>query len=186
MTTAIVEPDVSGVAALSGRVDDNLLQPLIWLELIAELGELPQAPQLDPFDNAPWRQLPTIEELEYLWSTRDELLSVMIHDLGVAAHGEGEDLPRYMAQQWQLADWELESKRVREAHDAEEAASDDGAGAAGAAKLVSADASGGGVVVPGGPEDGYQVGKGRKVGVDPHGGRSPKVSRQRCPGKAAE
>jgi hypothetical protein len=181
----MVEPDTRGVDALSRLLDDNLLEPLIWLELETELGGVPQAPRIDPFDNAPWRQLPTIEELEHLWSTRDELLSVMIHDLGVAAHGEGPDLMKFMAMQRQLAEWELDFKKQREAYDAEGAGTDDGAAAEGAAAVVSTDAGGGSVVVSGGSKDSYQVGKGRKVGLDPHAGRPPKVSRRRGPGKAA-
>jgi len=180
--TITVEPDTRGVDALSGRVDGSLLQPLIWLELEVELGQLPQVPQLDPFDEQPWRLLPTIEDMEQLWASSPPL-ETMLHRLAVSAHGDGEDLSRYMAAQRQLAEWELEFKKAREAHDAHGA--DDGAAAGSVATVVSADAGGGGLDFSGGPEDGYQVGKGRKTGLDPHGGRTPPVSRKRRPGKAA-
>jgi len=180
-----VEPDTKGVDALSGHSDGSLLPPRIWLELQAELGLVPAAPHIDPFDDGPWRQLPPVEELEYLWSTPDQLFSSMIHNLGVAAHGEGEDLPRYMASQRRLADWELELKRAREAHSAEEARDDDDGAAGGVAAVVSADAGGGGVDFSGGPENGDAVGEGGQVSVDTHGRRPPKVSRKRRPGQPA-
>jgi hypothetical protein len=187
--TVMIEPDTRGIDALSGQLDDNLLEPLLFHQLTAEMGQqLADAPwpqQLPVFDNEPWQQLPTIEQLGYLWSSPDEVLSEMIHHLGIVAHGEGPDLPQFMAAQRQLAEWELELKRAREADDAAGSEAVDDRGSGEDAAVGVAVAGGGGGDFPGGPEDGDSVGEGREAVVGPDTGKAQKVPRKRRAGKAA-
>jgi len=186
MTTIMVEPDTRGVDALSGQLDDNLLQPLIFQQLEQEMAlqfaDAPWPQRLPEFDNAPWQDLPTVADMEPLWLASAPI-DLLIATLGHKAHGEGPDLPEFMSRQWHLAGMELELKRAREASDAE-GADDDGA-AGGAAGLVSAETGRGGGDFPGGPENGDQVGAGRKAGRKANRRRASKVPGEGSPGEAA-
>jgi hypothetical protein len=185
MTSTAVEPDSRGVDALSGQLDGNLLQPLIFQQLAQEMAQqLDDAPwpqQLPEFDDTPWRQLPTVEDMESLWLASAPIDS-LIAKLGHRAHGEGPDLMEFMAQQWRMADLELEFKRAREAQGAEGTV--DGGGAAAAATIASAETRRGGGGFPRGSEDGDTVGEGGEAEVAAHPGPASKVSGRRRPRKA--
>lgn len=184
--TIMIEPDTRGIDALSGETPDNVpeLPLLIWEGLTADLGPIPEAPFLPSeleFDEQPWQLLPTLQDLEQLWLV-SPLVDIMIHRLALKAHGDGEDLPRYIYEQWQLADLELKLKKEREAQDVQSgedyrAAKD---GPVGAVAPV-----GGGQDLSGQPQNGDQVEQGRKVAVDPNSGRPPKVPRKRGAAKTA-
>ena len=184
--TTMIKPDTRGVDALSGQLDDNLLQPLIFDELLAEmamqLADAPWPDQLPAFDETPWQELPTLDEMEPLWSASAPV-DALIARLGITVHGDGEDLGQFMARQWHMAELELEFKRQREAQDA--ARADDDGAAAGAAGLVSAETRRGGGDLPGGSEDGVALGEGGKAGRKANSGRTSKVSGKRGSGKAA-
>jgi hypothetical protein len=187
--TTMIEPDTRGVDALSGQLDDNLLQPLIFQQLEQEMAQqfadAPWPQQLPEFDDAPWHELPTVADMEALWLTSAPIDS-LISKLGHRAHGEGPDLAMFMARQWRMADMELTLKRAREAEGAEAGTgSDDDGAVAGAAGVVSAETRRGGGDLSGGPEDGVAVGKGGKARGKTNGGRASKVSDRRGPGKAA-
>jgi len=185
--TVMSEPDTRGVDALSGHVDDNLLPPLIFDELLAEmamqLADAPWPDELPVFDAAPWEALPTVEDMEPLWLTSAPI-DMIIARLGNKAHGDGPDLMEFMSRQWQLAGMELDPKRSREAADAE-TGTDDGGAVGGASGVVSAAALGGGVDFSGQPENGDKVDEGGETAGNPHAGRPSKVSGKRRSRKAA-
>lgn len=165
MTTKL---DSRGVDALRG--DEPLLGCRIWDEIVAELGEVPAAPVIEPFDEAPWQQL---------WEAHPAPLPLdaLLHELAMRAFGEGEDFPKFMAQQRFMAQVELDLIKQREVQDAQGA---DDTGAAGeVAGLVSAAALGGGGNVPGEREDGDPVEHVGEAGSSPDSGRPSKVPRRR-------
>lgn len=185
MTT---EPDMCGIDALTDNVP--MLPPLLFDQLMAEMADqFPVAPLSGPeleFNDAPWRALPTLEDLEGLWLA-SPAVEIMLHKLAVAAHGEGPDLPVYMAQQRWLADIEVELRNQREASNADTAADGVDAGAAGTNVTVESAAHGrGGGDFPGGPEDGDPVVPGGKAARNQNPRRSPKVPRGRSAAKAAQ
>lgn len=180
--TTMIEPDTRGVDALSGRLDDNLLPPRLFEQLRAEMGqqfaEAPWPQQLPEFDDEPWRQLPTITDVEALW-LESAPIDRLIAELGHRAHGDGADLPQFMAWQWYMAGMELDLKRAREAQD--DTGADDDCAAEEAAGLASAETGGGGGDLPGGSEDGDQVVAGGKVAGGADSGKASKVPRKRGP-----
>lgn len=172
MTTKL---DTRGVDALRG--DEPLLGCRIWDEIVAELGEVPEPPVIEPFDEAPWQQL---------WEAHPAPLPLdaLLHELAMRAFGEGEDFPKFMAQQRFMAQVELDLIKQREAQDVQGA---DDSGAAGeAAGLVSAAALGGGGNVPGERENGDSVEPVGQAESGPDSGRAPKVSRGRGKGKTRQ
>lgn len=173
--TVKIKPDTRGTDALTGKVSDKVteLPAVIWEQIVAELGQIPEVPHIDPFDEQPWQLLPTMQELEELWS-QAPLLERMLHEMAVSAHGDGEDLARYIAGQRALADMELVLKKGRE--DAADAGKTDVGGPGGAAAVASADASAGGVAVPRRPKNGDKMGdKDNKAVKRPHRRGSSKV-----------
>ena len=178
MSTVVV-PDASGVEALVAG--DVLLAPLIFDELFVEMmGQWPILPDLG-FDEAPWRDLPTIEDLQYLWLTSTPL-EHLITAVAIRAHGDGEDLSRFVAQQRWLADMELMLKK--EAGNGQ-AGADDGGGSGEAPLVASADPHGGGGDLPGESEDGDTVGEGGQDCQHQNAGTPQKVPRKRGARKAA-
>lgn len=180
MTATMIEPDTRGVDALTGSKPDNMpeLPTLIWDGLVAELGPLPDVPFLPvelEFDEGPWQQLPTLDDLEPLWCA-SPLATIIMHRLATSAHGEGPDLPRYMAEQWQLAEIELELKKGREDDERREAT--DAGGSGGNAPVTVAPAGRGGRGAKGRSKNGDAVGTWgqTQLGKDP--GRAQKVSRR--------
>lgn len=183
--TVTVEPDTRGIDALSGHMDDSVAQlpAAIWDELVAELGDIPPVPVIDPFDDAPWRQLPTIEDMEHLWEASAPL-EAMLHKVAIVAHGDGPDLMQFMQHHRWLADMELELKRSREVPDADAEAVDN-CGSGGDGSVGSADPQGGGTAVQGEPENGHPVVKGGKTRSGADTGRTQKVSGRGGSRKAA-
>lgn len=172
MSTVVV-PDVSA--------GDTLLAPLIFDELFVDMmGQLPVMPDLS-FDEQPWRDLPTIEDLQYLWLTSTPL-EHLITAVAIKAHGDGEDLPRFLAQQRWLADMELALKK--EAGNGQ-AGADDGGGSGEAPPVASVDPHGGGGDLPGESEDGDTVGAGGQDRQHQDAGTPPAVPRKRGTRKAA-
>lgn len=170
MTT---EQDRQGIVALYGPLGDDVpgVAPLIFHGLLREMAS--QFPEVDvdlTFDDGPWAGLPSLAELLPL--------EEQIHVLAVSAHGGGEDLPRFLAAQRDLADRELAWKRERVVVDGSEAGVD-GGGVGAASAVVSVDAGGGGGDFSGGLEDGVAVVAGGVVAVRPHAGKAPKVSGKR-------
>lgn len=157
----MIETDTRGIHPLTDETDANvaLLPARIWGEMIAELGDVPPVPEIDPFDDAPWLALPTMEQLEDLWLV-SPAVDIMIHKLAVKLHGEGPDLPRFIATQRDLA--EIELAWIRGATHATEQAADLG-GPGEPSTVASAAGLGGGEGLPGGPENGGSVGKDRKT-----------------------
>ena len=183
--TVTVEPDTRGIDALADKLDDNVapMPTLIWDELVAHLGDVPPAPHIDPFDEAPWQALPTMAELENIWSPLTPLDS-MLHEVAVRAHGDGADLMGYMARQRWLADIELDLKRGMVNGDAE-AQAVDGAGSGKHEPVGAAGSAGGGADLPGKPKNSDKVGKSRKAPRDPDTWGAQKVSRRRGAGAAS-
>ena len=173
--TTMIESDTRGIDALTGQTGDNVeqLPPLLWNQLTAEWGEMPERPYTAPFDDEPWQQLPTIEDLEELWLT-SPLISIMVHKLAAKVHGDGEDLPMFIARQRELAYVELRLKREREAADATGEPVHAG-GSGGAASHGAAAALGGGGDVPRKPKNRNKVGKSRKTPLDPNAGKASPV-----------
>lgn len=185
MTIAMIESDTRGIDALSGETDDNVALPaLIWEGVLAELGQLPEAPHIDPFDDEPWRLLPTVEQLEHLWASSPKLETLIYQTARRAAPALGGSIASYMEQQWWLSEMELELIKGREAQCDEAAGTDDVGAAGGVAAVASADASGGGVDFSGGPEDGDAVGAGGEVAVAADAGQASPVQGKRRPRKA--
>lgn len=192
--TVMIEPDTRGIDALSGKLDDSVasLQPLIFDELMREMADQFPAVPLHghdlEFDGEPWLQLPTMEDLELLWSPSVPLQH-QLYTLALKAHGGGPDLPHYMARQWAIADIELALIRKKEAEDAAAetvTGAADGAGSAGDEAVASAVPRRGGGDLPGGRQDGGSVGAGETAAAAQHpdtGGPS-KVLRKRRSGKA--
>ena len=177
----MTKPDTRGVDALKGDMAASvaLLPARIWGEMETELGELPPAPHIDPFDEEPWQALPTMEELEKLWLVAPAV-DIMIAQLAVRVHGEGPDLPRYIASQRELAYMELAWIKEREleneqAADTRHSAADGPVGAAAAAGSRGA--------VPRGSKNGHKVGKGRKAPRDPDTWGAQKISGRSGAGK---
>ena len=165
----MIESDTKGIDALSGQTGDIFLEPLIFDAMIAELGPIPDPPHIDPFDDTPWRALPTIEDLQHLWQESSPL-DQLLH--GIIGGIETDDLPRFLAAQQALADMELQLKKGR--LDAETSKPvgrrrrKDGADGG----VV---AGGGGRSVQGGSEDGDPVVEGGQAAVVPDAGRPSKV-----------
>lgn len=163
----MIESDTRGIDALSGETDANVaqVQPLLFHQLMEEMADqFPVAPLSGPdleFDDEPWRQLPTMEDLEGLWLVAPAV-DIMIHKLALKVHGEGPDLPKFIATQRDLAAMELQWIREREAENAANQAADIG-GPGEAAAVASAAGLGSGRVVPGGSENSGPVGKSRKA-----------------------
>lgn len=181
--TNLAEPDSRGVDALTGGTGDGVpLAPRIWEEMVAELGPLPPVPVTEPFDEQPWSLLPTLEQLQELWLA-SPLVDIMIHRLAVKIHGDGADLPMFMAQQREQA--ELELAWMREAEYARaETVHHSGFGQDGA--VAAAAAGRGGADFPGGPEDSVTVGEGGQADQCQDAGRPSQVSgkqRKRRAGK---
>lgn len=184
--TITVEPDTRGTDALGGALDDNVapLRALIFDDLIIEMGGLFLAEPIDlSFDDEPWRELPTIEDLQHLWLSSTPIQQ-MITAVAIRVHGDGGDLPRYMAQQWQLAELELAWKKEAEHAEETGAGTVDGGGSAEAAGVASAAADGGGGDLPGGSEDGDAVGGGEEAAQPENTRRPSKVPRGRGSRKA--
>jgi len=171
----MIESDTRGIDALTGQSGDSVeqLPPLLWNQLVAEWGEMPERPYTAPFDDEPWQQLPTMEDLAQLWET-SPLVSIMLHKLAIKVHGDGEDLPMFIARQWELADTELRLKREREAADATGEPVHAG-GSGEAAGLGAAAALGGGGNVSGRSKNRHKVGKSRKTPLDPNAGKASPV-----------
>lgn len=180
----MIEPDTRGIDALSGELDDNVaqVQALLFHELMAEMADqFPVAPLSGPdleFDEQPWKQLPTLEDLEQLWHESPPL-DAMLHRLIAGFTDKVDDVPRYVAAQRLLAEYELE---LRGGRDAAERHDPDRGGSGRNAGRRSAKAAGAGADVPGEPENGDQVGKSRQAGANSNTGRASKVSRR---GRAA-
>ena len=188
--TSVTKTDTRGIDALLGEMDANVaqVQPLLFHKLMAEMADqFPAAPVYGTdleFDDEPWRRLPTLEDLEQLWLVLPAV-EIMLHKLAIKAHGEGPDLPMFLAQQRQLADFEVELRKQREALNADTAADGVDTGAAGTNVTVKSAADGrGGGNLPGGSENGDPVVSGRKAGRNQDPGRSPKVPRGRGVAKA--
>lgn len=177
-----VEPDTRGIDALTGEPGDSVLLPaLIWEQMMAELGDLPPRPHIEPFADEPWRQLPTMQELERLWS-QSTTLDQQIFQLAHRIHGEtGEDLMKFLAQQRQLA--ELELAWTREAELSERADAFDGGRPVPDEPDAAAAALGGGEGVPGEPENSDPVDEGGQAEGHQDSRRPPKVSRRGGPRK---
>lgn len=171
--------DTVGVDALYGDVAADQIPAIIWDQMIAELGEVPEAPHIDPFDEQPWEQLPTMEDLEKVWLA-SPLLDIMVHKLATGSY-TGPDLPQYMAQQRWLADMELELKKGREASDVFTA---EAGGSVANVAISVAEALGGGRPVSGAPAGDHRLGRGRKARVGKNAGRASKVSGGRGSGNA--
>lgn len=178
----MIKSDTRGVDALNADMPDTMLEPLIWNQLVAELGELPERPHIEPFDDQPWQQLPTLEDLEELWCALP-VATIIMHRLATKAHGGGPDLSQYMAAQWQLADMELKLKKEREEQDAAAAAVDAGRLGENVAITV-ADTVGGGRAVPRRSKNRNKVGEGRKDLVEEDSRRAPQISGVGGAGKA--
>lgn len=157
---------------------------LVWDQMIAELGPLPREPfttQELEFDEAPWVKPPTEVLLGELGLWQPPPLDTLIHALAVKAHGDGEDLPRYMAHQRWLAEIELELSRGREVDSEQRAGAADDPGFAADATVAAAAAQRGGGGVEGEPEDGVAVVEDGQTPGGKDTGRSPKVPRRRGP-----
>lgn len=179
-----------GVDALTGKLGEDAVQvqSLLYSQLMNEMADqFPAAPLYGTdleFDDEPWQQLPTLEDLEQLW-LMSPVVEIMLHKLAVKAHGEGPDLSQFLAQQRQLADFEVELRKQREALNADTAADGVDAGAAGTnATIGPAAHSGGGGDLPGGSENGDPVVSGGKTVRNQNLRRSPKVPRGRGVAKA--
>lgn len=177
MTKTMIEPDTRGVDALTGDMPDSMpeLPLLIWEGLVADLGELPDTPHIDPFDEQPWQQLPTIEDLEELWCA-SPLATIMMHRLAIKTHGERPDLPLYMAGQWQLAETELMLKKGREDDERRQAVDIGGSG--GDAAVEASASRGGGAGAARGSKNGDKVGTWGKTKLGKDSRRSQAVSRR--------
>ncbi len=175
--TVMIEPDTKGIDGLSGELDDSVCMPtLIWDELVMHLGEVPPRPHIDPFDEEPWQELPTLAQLAPLWESTP--MSMLFHQIvsGLVV----EDLPRFIAEQRMLADIELAYRKEREAQDAEHHSAEPGQDG----PVGSAEAGGGGQLVSGEPENGDPVGEGGQTQRHSDTGRPQKVSRGAGKGKA--
>ena len=174
----MIELDTRGVDALSG--DMVLLPALIHDQLLAEMVDQIPAHEFDlRFDEAPWLvQHDQIDELETVGAASAPLDS-MIYRLAISAHGDGDDLMRYLMEQWRLAETELQLAKGRGA---------DGGIVAGAVEengpVVAAAPGGGGADLPGESEDDHTVGVGAQTVVAADVGRASPVSGQRRRGKA--
>lgn len=172
----MIETDTRGVDALTGDMPDTVTPPLsIWEGLLADLGPAPQVPTSSwtdtyPFDDEPWRALPTLEDLEKIW-LGSPTVDIMIAQLAIKVHGDGPDLPKFIATQRDLAAMELAWIKEREADNAT-----DNRRPGEPAGLTSAAHLGDSVDVPGEPENSHPVGKGRKAGSRKNTGRPSKVS----------
>lgn len=175
MTTLV---DSRGVDALAGQLEAQLLPAVIWGQIVDELGPVPEAPHIDPFDGGPWRELPQIEELSYLWV--ESPIVEIIHNLAIAAHenSHGTDFMEFMTRQRWLAQLEVDLARERQAQDAAGSGVDDRT-AGEVAAVASAAAGGGGGDVSGGSEDGGAVGEVGEAAVGADGRRTSKVPRGR-------
>ncbi len=187
MTTAtMAEPDTRGVRDLSGVIDDSVasLPTLIFDQLYEEMFDdliVAEEPVDLGFDDDPWRQLPTIEDLQYLWLTCTPLAH-LIAALAIKAHGDGPDLPMFIARQRERAELELAWTTERKAGDVGQP--DDMAGPGTSTSLASAEAGGGGGNFPGGPQDGDAMGAGGEADQRQDGGQAQKISRKRGASKA--
>lgn len=186
--TTMIKPDTRGIDALCGELDDNVtpLPTLIFDQLAAEMAQqftdAPWPDELPTFDAAPWDDLPTVADLEPIWSASTPI-DAMISRLGVSAHGDGEDLMSFMARQWWLAGLELDLKRRREAEGDQADVDNGGAGTADGPVGSAAPGRGGGAV-SGGPENGDTVGEGGQVAGGTDSGAAPAVPRKRRSRKA--
>lgn len=182
--TILPQPDTRGVDALTGGTGDGVpLAPRIWEEMVAELGTLPSVPVVEPFDEEPWAQLPTVEQLQELWLA-SPLLDIMIHRLARQIHGDDVGLPMFLAQQRELAEIELAWKK--EAGHAQAGQAVHGSGPGQDGTVAAAAAGGGGAAVSGGPEDGVAVGKSRGTVHDPDTGGPSQVSGKQRKRKAGK
>lgn len=180
--TILTDMDSRGVdAACPG---DVLVAPVIFDELMCEMSaQMPAAPIDLSFDDEPWQLLPTVQDLEALWCAVTPL-ERQITTLAMKLHGDnGVDFPQFVAQQRQLARWEL--AWIREAQHAQAAATTDvgGLGADATGGAAAAGGSGGGS--SGGSEDGHEVVAGGQAAEHQNLGRSPSVSGKRRPRKAS-
>jgi hypothetical protein len=171
----LVEKDSRGVDALAGG--EVLLPEVIWFQIVDELGPVPAAPHIEPFDDQPWLDMWDAHPVELP-------LDALIHELGMRAHGEGPDFMKFMATQRFMAQVELDLIKERQAADVA-AGSDDVGEVEGDAGDGAAAAFGGGGVVSGESEDGDTVVEGGAAEGDSDTGRPPKVQRRRRAGKVA-
>ena len=191
MSTQTSEPDTRGIDVLSDMGDDNvtLLPALIFDQLFEEMFE--QLVAVDPmeilvdmvFQEEPWRDLPTIEDLQYLWLTSDAVEQMITRLALVATGGRFDELPNYLMREQVLADMELRLKRGVGDEQAAGTAVDVG-GSGEAAAVASAASGGGGGDLAGGPEDGDTVGEGEEVAEQKDTGGTPQVPRRRRSKKA--
>lgn len=174
------EPDTRGIDALSGELDDSVTMPtLVWDQLIKDMGDIPGRPHIEPFDQEPWQQLPTLEELSVLWGASPVFMLIgdIVNRLDVP------DVPKFLAEQRFMAEIELGWIKEREARDAVNVEQDpDSTGSAQHGPVGTIDARGGGQDLPCGSEDGDTVGEDKEDCGDPHGGGTQKVPRRRRAG----
>lgn len=178
----MIDSDTRGVDALYGDIVAEL-PPVIWFQIVNDLGPPPPVPQIDPFDEGPWRELPQIDELVHLWNASP--VDYMIHSMVV--NMPIDDVPKFLAQQRFMAQIEVDLIKERQAHDVQSAAAagDDPGAAVQAAAVVSADAVRGGQDFPGEPEDGVAVVEGGQAAGNPHDRKASQIPRRRRHGKAA-
>lgn len=176
----LTESDTKGIDALTGRQDDNVpLQPLIHDELMRDMADqFPVVPIDLSFDEEPWEQM---QEL----SRAATPLPAILAELAMKLHGDGEDLPRFMARQRELADVELAWIKEAE-YAAGGAESVDGGGPGEAPWIAPVAASGGGGNLSGGPQDGDSMGPGKEAAQQTNTRGASKVPRRRRPGKAGK
>ena len=169
----VVELDMQGIEGLRDEGADPVL---FWFEELKErLGD-PAAPGPDcSFDEQLWPLLPSLEEL----CPAPPMFELM-RDLLVSA-SNGRDLDELLGEVQRMADVEYRIKKGREADDHGEGSDLGGSGAD--AGLEASAAGGGGRPVPGGSEDGDQVGEGAEPGKRENRRRSSKVPRGGRAGK---
>lgn len=171
---SLVDADMRGICALRDKEAGTVLY---WFEDLKErLGDPAAAGPDVSFDETPWQQLPTFEQL---WDPTLDLHQMM-RDIVIQAAQYG-DIEEMLDKAQQMADLEYRLKKERE-HDSSAAGHQAGTGADGADG--SAVAGGGGGVVPGGSEDGDAVGEVGPVAKLPNNRRPSKISGKRGSGKA--
>jgi len=155
---------------IEGLRDEGADPVLFWFEDLKErLGD-PAAEGPDvSFDEQLWPHLPSVEELcpaPPLGALMAKLASTSSRQLSVA---------EILDEARRMADVEYELKKGREADDHGEGSDVGGSGAD--AGLGASAAGGGGGPVPGGSEDGDQVGEGTQPGKRANRRRASKVPR---------
>ena len=167
----LVDADMRGICALRDEEGDTVL---LWFEdLVAVHGD-PAAPGPDvSFDEAPWAQLPGLQEL---WDPAPPFAE-MLKTVSAAVHTDL--LLEILAE----VDVDYEARKGRDGDSSGKAVDDGGFGAD--AVFGSSAAGGGGASVPGGSENGDAVGEGGQAGQFQNDRPASKVPRRRGPGKAS-